>query len=336
MTDDHDDVLERALRGDTDAFATLATEYRVRLFRHCYRMLGSGQDAEEAVQDTLTRAWQRMDTFDPRGSFSAWIYRIATNVSIDRLRGRRRRIHPVSFGPPAAHGSMPQPAELDMDWIEPAGDVSLGLSDDPIVATLRRESVSLAFVAALHMLSARERAALLLHDVLDFSHDEVAEVLSTSNSAVNSLLYRARVAVKASVAVAPPDPDAPEVKELIARYVRAWELADITEFVATVSDDVTFSMPPMPTWFSGSESVSAFIEAAVFSPARPHGVPLRVGRANGQPALGVYMPGADGTLRIDGVQVLDVDAASNTIVAITSFRDADVGRRCGFADAIAN
>ena len=275
MTDaDHDDVLERALGGDADAFEELTKQYRGRLFRHCYRMLGSGHDAEEAVQDTLTRAWQRMNTFGNGGSFSSWLYRIATNICIDRLRGRRRRIHPISLGPPARAGSMPQPGGVDLDWIEPAGDVPLGLAGDPAVTTLRRERVSLAFVAALHLLSPRERAALLLHDVLEFTHDEVAEVLATSNSAINSLLYRAREVVKGSVAVASPDPDDPAVKTLLARYVRAWELADISEFVATVSDDVRFSMPPLPTWYEGSDSVAAFVEAAIFGPARPYGVPI--------------------------------------------------------------
>lgn len=334
--DDHDEVLERALMGDADAFAELARQYQVRLFRHCYRMLGSGQDAEEAVQDTLARAWRRLDTLDEVVSFSGWLYRIATNICIDRLRGRKRRIHPISLGPPAALGSMPQAQVLDVDWIEPAGDLPLGLDGDPALMTLTRERVSLAFVAALHLLSARERAALLLHDVLDFTHDEVAEVLGTSNSAINSLLYRARQAVRNSVTVVPPDPDDPAVKSLVDRYVRAWERADISEFVATVSDDVRFSMPPLPTWYAGSASVAAFVEAAIFGPARPYGVPVAVGRTNGQVALGIYLPGPDGIPSIDGLQVLDINAASNSIAAITSFRDPDLAQRCGFPAVKAN
>lgn len=328
--DDHDELLERALNGDSGAFADLSDRYRVPLFRHCYRMLASGQDAEEAVQDTLTRAWQRMDTIDDRGSFSSWLYRIATNICIDRLRGRERRIHPVSFGPPAVRGSMPDRPASDLPWIEPAGDVLLGLAEDPAHGALRRERVSLAFVAALHQLSARQRAALLLHDVLDFTHDEVADVLATSSSAVNSLLFRAREVVKAAALVTPPDPDDPTVRALLARYIRAWELADISEFLATVSDDVRFSMPPLPTWYEGSESVAAFVESAIFDLARPYGIPLMAGRANGQTAMGVYLAGSDGRLRIDGLQVLDIDAAARSIAAITSFRDPVLARRCGF------
>lgn len=328
---DHDDVLERALDGGADSFAELSTFYQAPLFRHCYRMLGSGQDAEEAVQDTLTRAWQRIGTFDRRGSFSGWMYRIATNVCIDRLRGRRRRIHPVSLGPAAARGSMPQGAGADIDWIEPVGDGPLGLGEDPASSTVRRERISLAFVAALHRLSARQRAALLLHDVLEFTHDEVAEVLATSTSAVNSLLYRAREVVKSAAVVVPSNPDDPAVRSLLDRYIRAWELADISEFLATVSDDVQFSMPPLPTWYEGSESVGAFVETAIFAPARPHGPVLIAGRANGQSALGVYMPGPDGVLVIDGLQVLDIDPATNRIAAITSFRDPALAERCGFS-----
>ena len=146
--EDQDEVLQRALIGDADAFAELARRYQVRLFRHCYRMLGSAQDAEEAVQDTLARAWRRLDTLDEVVSLSGWLYRIATNICIDRLRGRKRRIHPVSLGPPAALGSMPAAPVLDVDWIEPAADTPLGLVGDPALMTLTRERVSLAFVAS--------------------------------------------------------------------------------------------------------------------------------------------------------------------------------------------
>ncbi len=191
-------TLARARAGDTVAFASLVDGHRMGLLRHCYRMLGSGPDAEEALQDTLLRAWQRLDTFEARGSFQGWMYRIATNLCIDRLRGRRPRSHPVNHGPSAAPGSFPEGADVAIEWVEPIGDANIGLEQDPAYSAEQRERISLAFIAALQRLSARQRAALLLHDVLDFSQNEVAEVLDSSPSAVNSLLFRARETMNAS------------------------------------------------------------------------------------------------------------------------------------------
>lgn len=338
MTSDYngdiDEVLDLARLGDAAAFQKLTDQHRASLFRHCYRMLGSGPEAEEAVQDTLLRAWQRLDTYDGRGSFPGWMYRIATNLCIDRLRGRQRRLHPVSLGPPATSGSMPRPPDAGLDWIEPVADHTIDMGGDPEHTALARERVSLAFVAALQQLSARQRAALLLHDVLDFSHDEVAEVLDTSSSAVNSLLYRARETISATPIVPAANPDDPAVKTLLARYVRAWELADINEFLATVSEDVRLSMPPLSTWYLGSHDVAAFVEAAIFGPSRPFGVTMQIGRANGQPALATYTPGPDGSLVIDGLQVIDVNESGTRIAAITSFRDPELALRCGFSPTI--
>jgi len=323
-------AVARARAGDTAAFASLVDVHRVGLLRHCYRMLGSGPDAEEALQDTLLRAWQRLDTYEARGSFQGWMYRIATNLCIDRLRGRRPRSHPVHHGPASPPGSFPEATDSPIEWVEPIGDQSIGLSQDPAHSAEQRERISLAFVAALQRLSARQRAALLLHDVLDFSHDEVAGVLESSPSAVNSLLYRARETMSASPIAIPADPDDPAIKALLDRYVEAWERADISEFVATVSADVRLSMPPIPTWYQGTADVAAFVEAAIFGPARPYGVTMRLGGANGQPALATYEPGPDNTMVASGLQVLDVDGDSRTITAITSFRDPDLAVACGF------
>ena len=336
QTVDDGQALDRARSGDTVAFASLVDGHRVGLLRHCYRMLGSGPDAEEALQDTLLRAWQRLDTFEARGSFQGWMYRIATNLCIDRLRGRRARSHPVSHGPASAPGSFPVDADSSIEWIEPIADHNIGLGEDPAHSAEQRERISLAFVAALQRLSARQRAALLLHDVLDFSHYEVAEVLDSSPSAVNSLLHRARETMSASPTPVPADPNDPAIKALLGRYVEAWQRADISEFVATVSADVRLSMPPLATWYQGSENVAAFIETAIFGPARPHGVTVRLGGANGQPALATYEPGPESTMIASGLQVLDVDGDSNTITAITSFRDPDIAVRCGFPMAIAS
>jgi RNA polymerase sigma-70 factor (ECF subfamily) len=323
-------VLARARAGDTLAFASLVDGHRTGLLRHCYRMLGSGPDAEEALQDTLLRAWQRLDTFEARGSFQGWMYRIATNLCIDRLRGRRPRSHPVSHGPAALPGSSPESADSAIEWIEPIGDASIGLGEDPAHSAEQRERISLAFIAALQRLSARQRGALLLHDVLDFSHEEVAEVLDSSPSAVNSLLYRARETMSASQIPVLADPSDPGVKELLNRYMAAWERADIAEFLSTVSDDVRLSMPPIPTWYQGSVTVADFIEAAVFGPIRPHGVMMRLGGANGQPALATYAPGSDGVMTVNGLQVIDVDEDGQRITGIISFRDPETAVRCGF------
>jgi RNA polymerase sigma-70 factor (ECF subfamily) len=262
------------------------------------------------------------------------MYRIATNLCIDRLRGRRPRSHPVNYGPASLPGSLPEAAGSPIEWVEPIGDQSIGLNQDPALSAEQRERISLAFVAALQRLSARQRAALLLHDVLDFSHDEVAQVLDSSNSAVNSLLYRARETMSASPTLVPADPNDPAVKELLGRYVSAWERADISEFVATVSADVRLSMPPVSTWYQGSAGVADFIETAIFGPARPHGMTVRMGGANGQPALAIYERGPDNTMIAGGLQVIDVDGDSNTISAITSFRDPEIAVRCGFPMSI--
>jgi RNA polymerase sigma-70 factor, ECF subfamily len=336
VNDDNNDgqTLAQARAGDAIAFASLVDEHRVGLLRHCYRMLGSGADAEDALQDTLLRAWQRLDTFEERGSFQGWMYRIATNLCIDRIRSRPSKSHPVNHGPPSPPGSLPEGADSPIDWVEPIADETIGLGDDPAHLAEQRERISLAFVAALQRLSGRQRAALLLHDVLDFTHDEVAEILDTSPSAVNSLLFRARETMSVLPTKAPADPKNPAVKKLLARYVRAWERADISEFIATVSADVRFSMPPLTTWFEGSTDVATFIEQAIFGPTRPHGIAMRMGHANGQAAIATYEPGLDGLLIASGLQILDIDFGTNTIAAITSFRDPGIAVRCALPATI--
>ena len=327
-------TLARARAGDTVAFASLVDGHRTGLLRHCYRMLGSGPDAEEALQDTLLRAWQRLDTFEARGSFQGWMYRIATNLCIDRLRGRRPRSHPVTHSPAASPGTFPEAADPAIEWVEPIGDATIGLGQDPAHTAEQRERISLAFVAALQRLSARQRAALLLHDVLDFSQNEVAEVLDSTPSAVNSLLYRARETMSASPTPVPADPNDPEVKKMLDRYMAAWDRADITELLATVSEDVRLAMPPTPTWYQGSQIVADFIKAVIFEPARPYGVTMLAGGANGQPAFATYQPGPDGSMVVNGLQVLDVDQVSHRITGIISFRDPETAVRCDFPERI--
>src|SRR6202023_569635 len=206
MPDSADTALPaRAAAGDDAACAELVEPYQGSVFRHCYRMLGSGADAEDAVQDTLERAGRRLVTYDGSGPFGAGLQRIATNICLDGLRSRRTRIGPVGYGPPAAPGAMPGPPDPELAWVEPVSDSALRISQDPQDEVFRREEISLAFVAALQLLAPRQRAALLLHDVLGFTHAEVAEVLEVSVTAVNSLLSRARESVRARTGLPQPD-----------------------------------------------------------------------------------------------------------------------------------
>src|ERR1700722_6328162 len=249
MLGDPQDLLALAAAGDEAAFAEAVAPYERALFRHCYRMLGSGLDAEEAVQDSLVRAWRRIGTFEASGSFGGWLYRIATNVCLDELRSKRARLDPVSLGPPTSPGARFSAPDPELNWVEPVADGSLVSLDDPQMDVLRREDISLAFVAALQRLPPRQRACLLLHDVLGFTHGEVADALDISASGVNSLLFRARQAARPRASM--PDLTDPRVQDLLERYLEAWHLADIDAFVALVAEDVRFSMPPLREWFDG-------------------------------------------------------------------------------------
>jgi RNA polymerase sigma-70 factor (ECF subfamily) len=328
---DPDSLLALAVAGDDTAFATLVTPYQRPVFRHCYRMLGSGLDAEDAVQDALERAWRRLASYDGSGSFGAWLHRIATNVCLDILRTRRARVSPAGLGPPAAPGSIPAPPDPELAWVEPVSDLALGGTGDPELAVVRREEISLAFVAALQRLAPRQRAALLLHDVLGFSHAETADVLAVSTSAVNSLLSRARETVRAAQGDPVPDMTDPRVRRLLERYVRAWQLADIDGFVQLVADDIRFSMPPLSTWFDGRDAVAQFIDNMIFAAARPHGVTLRPGWCNGQPAFATYEPDGTGRLAASGLQILQVAEVNGEplIIALVSYRDPAIAVRCG-------
>ena len=325
------DLLARAVAGDDGAFAALVGPHQRAVFRHCYRMLGSGADAEDATQDMLERAWRKLATYDGSGPFGAWLQRIATNVCLDGLRARRNRIGPADYGPPLAPGAMPGSPDPELTWVEPVSDSDLHGTGDPQDVVVRREEISLAFVAALQRLAPRQRAALLLHDVLAFTHAEVGEVLGVGTTAVNSLLSRARESVRATVGRPQPDIGEPRVRQLLDRYVRAWQLADIDGFVQLIAEDIRFSMPPLTAWFEGREAVAAFTENAVFAPASPHGIRLRAGSCNGQPAFATYEPDGRGRLVVSGLQVLQIaDVAGEPLItALVSYRDPAIAIRCG-------
>jgi len=328
-------LIARAVAGDEVAFAALVGPHQRAVFRHCYRMLGSGTDAEDATQDTLERAWRRLASYDGSGAFGAWLQRIATNMCLDGLRARRTRLGPAGYGKPAGPGTVPGPPDPELVWVEPVSDAELR-GADPQDAVVEREEISLAFVAALQLLAPRQRAALLLHDVLGFTHAEVGEVLGVGSTAVNSLLSRARGSVRAAAGSPPSSISDPRVQQLLDRYVRAWQLADIDALVRLIAEDVRFSMPPLTAWFQGREAVTAFIENAIFAAARPHGVFLRAGSCNGQPAFATYQPDDHGRLAVSGLQVLQVNDVDGQplITALVSYRDPSLAIRCGLPAAL--
>jgi RNA polymerase sigma-70 factor (ECF subfamily) len=329
-------LLARAAAGDDAAFAELVEPFRRPVLRHCYRMLGSGADSEDATQDTLERAWRKLTTYDGSGPFGAWLHRIATNICLDGLRARRTRIGPVGYGPPTAPGAVPGPPDPELTWVEPVSDSDLHVSQDPQDEAVRREEISLAFVAALQILAPRQRAALLLHDVLGFTHAEVAEVLQISTTAVNSLLSRARETVRARVGLPQPDITDPRVQQLLQRYVEAWQRTDIDAFVRLVTEDIRFIMPPLTAWFDGRDAVAAFVANAIFAPARPHGVQLRASSCNGQPAFATYEPDGQGRLVVSGLQVLQLTEVDGQplITTLVSYRDPALAIRCGLPSSL--
>jgi RNA polymerase sigma-70 factor, ECF subfamily len=291
----HDETLvTQAARGDEDAFARVVEPYRGELHAHCYRMLGSVHDAEDALQEALLRAWRALARFEGRSSLRSWLYTIATNTCLDVIAKRPQRTLPLDRGPAAdaANGTGTPLAETV--WIEPYPDEVLALEDgfaSPDAIYDRRESIELAFIAALQHLPATQRAVLILREVLGFSAREVADTLGTTVASVNSALQRARVAVSERV----PEQSQQEtlrrlgddeVKRIVDRYVAAWERNDVGAFAAMLAEDATFSMPPLATWFAGRNSIAQWAVQEPMNGSWRWQI-LRCS-ANGQPALGYY------------------------------------------------
>jgi RNA polymerase sigma-70 factor (ECF subfamily) len=263
------ELLEAAVAGDERAFAELVEPHGAVLRAHCYRMVGSVGDAEDAVQETLLRAWRNLSAFEGRSSLRSWLYTIATNVCLRTIERRPGRVLPIDYGPPAdPHRPLGEPL-VESTWIEPYPDERLGLGDGlagPEARYEQRESVELAFIAALQHLPARQRAVLILRDVLGFSGAEVVAVLETTPASVYSALQRAhrtvdqRLPERSQQATLGSLGDARQ-REIVDRYVGAWERHDVDAIVAMLTEDVTVAMPPTATWYRGREAVAAFLAA---------------------------------------------------------------------------
>ncbi|HWC84946.1 MAG TPA: sigma-70 family RNA polymerase sigma factor [Solirubrobacteraceae bacterium] len=316
-------LLARARNGDEAAFSALIGPRRGELHAHCYRMLGSVHDAEDALQDALLRAWRALARFEGRSSLRSWLYTIATNACLDQIGRRPKRVLPIDYAPATDPHVGPGEPVVESVWIEPYPDEILGIEDGfdaPAASYERREGVELAFIAALQHLPATQRAVLILREVLGFSAKEVAESLQTTTASVNSALQRARAAVEERV----PEQSQQatlralgddEVRAIVDRYVDAWERTDVEAFAAMLTEDATFAMPPLASWYQGREGI------AIWASKSPlNGVwRWRVVRttANGQPALGfyawndeaqTYLPFALNVLSFRGREISDVTA----------------------------
>jgi RNA polymerase sigma-70 factor (TIGR02960 family) len=288
------DLIGQAQAGDQQAFGQLIDPYRRELQVHCYRILGSVHDAEDALQETLLAAWRGLGGFEGRASIRTWLYRVATSRCLIALRSARRRPQ-ADWLPPGI--ALPEPTRLgEVPWLEPYPDVMLaGLSDHspgPEARYEATEAISLAFITALQLLPARQRAVLILRDVLGFHASEVAQILESTDESVTSALKRARATLRrrlppSSERESPPAPDSAAEQELIKRLTRAYETGDVNELVALLSDDVLMTMPPIPLEYQGRELVTRFLTAFVFQPDTVFR--LVATRANGQPAFGAYL-----------------------------------------------
>jgi RNA polymerase sigma-70 factor (TIGR02960 family) len=315
------DMISRARAGDGDAFRELTEPYRRELQAHCYRMLGSFQDAEDALQDTLLTAWQGIGGFEERASLRTWLYRIATNRCLNARRSASRR--------PAKEWNIPEyeppePTRLgEVVWLEPYPDALLAGAIDvqlgPEARYEQTESISLAFVTALQVLPPRQLAVLILRDVLGFHANEVADMLDSTVESVNSALKRARASLQRrrpplADRERPPASDSPAKEALVAKFVSAYESADLDALVALLTDDVFMSMPPMPLEYEGRVVVARFC-ASIFGSGRRFD--LAPTRANGQPAFGAYLRASTGIRHGTGLIVLTL--AGDRICAMTHF-----------------
>lgn len=324
---DNFQLLDTAQQGNDEAFSQLAEPHRNELLVHCYRMLGATQDAEDAVQVTFLRCWQNLHRYEHRldGSLRAWLYKIATNVCLDLLRQQRRRTL-IQADVAMETASTPQHVPLDEPlWLQPIpNDWLSDLRNDPEASYTVSESVNLAFIAVLQQLSPRQRAILLLRDVLGMKASEVANLLETTPSAVNSLLLRARKVLDEDQTVSKirqrPLPEAEQ--SLLDQYVQAWQAADVDRLVSLLREDGLVTMPPLPSWYQGRTAIRAFLADFVFAKPVVGHWHVKVMKANGQPALALYFrPDEHEAYRIFCLQVLTFE--SDQVARVDLFMTSD-------------
>jgi len=333
--------LAAAENGDTNAFSELTEPYRRELQVHCYRILGSLHEAEDMVQETMLKAWKRLDTYEGRASFRAWLYKIATNTCLDYLDQRRsRRRLPFDVKTASDPSSSILPPTAEMTWLEPFPDEWLRDTDavNPEARYTDLESISLSFMTALQTLPPRQRAVLILRDVLDFSANETAEVLEITVSSANSALHRARTTLaqryhgqelEASALTANDE----RTQWLLDHFVQAWETADVEGLVALLKQDAILAMPPSPSWYQGRESIRTFVTATVFGDEEMFGgkaagrwrlAPIR---ANAVPAFALYQRDDRNEYQSFGLILLICDA--NELNQVISFIDPTLPARFG-------
>jgi RNA polymerase sigma-70 factor (TIGR02960 family) len=326
------DVIGRARAGDGQAFGDLIGPYRRELQVHCYRILGSALDAEDALQETLLAAWQGLAAFEGRSSVRTWLFQIATRRCLNALRAASRR-PPVDWPPPGVE--LPEPTRLgEVVWLQPYPDVLLeGLADaapGPEARYETIEAISVAFVTALQLLPPRQRAVLILRDVLGFRASEAAGILDCTEESVTSALKRARAALqyqrsRSADREAPP-PDSAQEQELVRRFTQAYESGDVDEVVAMLTDDAWLIMPPVPLRYQGRELAARFLAATAFRPGRS--ARLVPTRANAQPAFGIYIRDPHAPVaHANGILVLTL--AGSQISTLTGFLDNSVLRIFG-------
>jgi RNA polymerase sigma-70 factor, ECF subfamily len=322
-------LLEAARAGDEHAFARLVEPYRAQLRAHCYRMLGSLPDAEDALQETLLRAWRGLARFEGRSSLRSWLYTIATNAGLREIERRPKRVLPVDYSPAADPHNPPAEPLTESVWLEPYPDAELGLAADllgPDARYEQRESIELAFTAALQHLPARQRAVLILRDVLGFSARETAEALETTPVSVDSALQRAhqtideRLPARTQQATLRTLGDR-ELQEIVSRFADAWERHDVDTVVAMLADDARMTMPPQPSWYLGRDAIATFLRRWPLSPDKRFR--LRPISANGQPALAGYIWDEQANaFEAEGILVLTF--REDRIEEVTAFRTPEV------------
>jgi RNA polymerase sigma-70 factor (ECF subfamily) len=296
-------------------------QHRRELTAYCYRMLGSPFEAEDAVQETLVRAWRGLDRFEGRAALRSWLYRIATNVCLDMLSGRERRARPMDLGPSREPVESNLNALPEVTWIEPIPESSLAPEGDPAEVAVAHETIRLAFVAALQHLPPRQRAVLILCEVLRWKAAEVAELLETSVASVNSALQRARATLEATDVGTEPTPDLDETdRELLARYVKAFEAYDIDALTSLIREDATQSMPPYDLWLSGRDDIFEWWLGPGIGCRGSRVIPTIA--ANGSPAFGQYKPSESGSgYEPWALQVLEL--SGGRIAELTFFLDTE-------------